>query len=158
PAALQPRAIALARDDDVEGVLQLLLGPGAAAAVVGQGGQGADDVEIALDLAEGAFLGPDAQQDLGRHAEPLGHLPRHAVDALAGHGDSGGRDRVLDIGAGRAGEFGLVAVQADDAGVRRHALQFAGVFPFARAAVALEEALPPGVEAGVVIGFAEVRL
>src|SRR5690606_34870569 len=123
------------------GVLQLLFGPGATAAVIGQGRQRADDVEVALNLAEGAFLGPDAQQDLGRHAVFLGHVPWHAVDALAGHGDSRRSGGVLDVDPGGAREFGLVAVQAHDTGVGRHALQFAGVVPFAGAAVALQEAL-----------------
>ena len=91
-------------------------------------------------------------QDFGRDAEALGHGPGHGVDAATGLGDAGGRGGVRDIGAGRAAELGLVAVQADDLGVGRQAGQLLLVQGAAGAAVAGEEALFPALEAGLVGG------
>src|SRR5690606_11029259 len=91
PAALEAGTLAAAIDDDVEGVLQLVLGPVAAAAVEGECGQRADDVAVALDLAEAGFVAPDRHEDFGGNAEPLADRPRHGVDASASLCDAGGR-------------------------------------------------------------------
>jgi hypothetical protein len=150
PAAFQARAFAAAVDDDVERVLEFALGPVAAAAVVSEGGQRANDVIVALDGPEGALIAPDRDKDFGRHAESLGHFPRHAVGAGPALGDAGGRGGGLDIGPGGAAEFGLVAVEANDRGVRGQAGELALVLCAASAAVAGEEALFPAVEARLV--------
>ncbi len=152
PAALQARPCAAAVDHDVQRVLQLGLGPVAAPAVIGQRRQRADHVVVALHRAEGALLRPDGQQDLGRHAIALHHLPRHTVGALLGLGDPRGRHRVLDVGAGRPTELRLVPVQPHHGRIGRQAGQFAGVLRAARAAVAVQEAFLPAVETGLIHG------
>ena len=158
PAALQARTRALAVHDDVQGVLQLPLGPFAPATLIGQGGQRADHVVVALNLAEARFLRPDRHQDLGGHSEALGHFPRHAVHTLARLSDAGRRYGVGDVGARRLGELGLVAVQPDHGCVRRHARQFPLIGGAPGAAVPRQEALLPSFEAALIVGLVRRRL
>ena len=73
-------------DNDIERILELTFGPVAAATVIGQGRQRADHVIVALNLTEAGFLGPDGDQDFGRHAKALRHVGRYAGQATTGLG------------------------------------------------------------------------
>ena len=161
PGALQLGAGDLARIDDLEGRDQFALGPGASAAVGGEADHRADDVEIALQLAERRFHGPDGQQDVARHA--IARLDRRQPGQLLALGPADGdpiiADHTVDIGAHRLGEFRLAAVQADDRRIGRDARQFA-IQKLRRQAGgqgADAEILQPCVEGQLAVGYGRVR-